>query len=333
MRLQLYSQTIRGGESHQALFNPSAAARAIYDVPIGTLFSLPQSFRQTITMLSMSSGGCYVYVILPLSSRVGDYLSLVLFVPRQLMITAAADMPSICQGMEQVLRENGDIGQLRHFFEWEYPVLDLVIDADAPANRYACLWMTSDYELSTFLSNPILYRDMIQYTGVFLLPPACHAIIKDAMPKMAPSMLSEPQMRWVVDNTPQTAADSSSKSAPASEQRKTSQNKGKRSYKWLWCLLAGFALGLVLGFAMPELWTKPQPVVKPVVTTDTLPPRDTLPPTDTLPNESGRLEDLESSAQRQPMHVDGAWMDEELFEDDGPGGHDIQESDDYDFDF
>ena len=95
-------------------------------------------------LLSMTSGGMYLYVILPLSSRVGDYLSLVLFVPRQLLITAASDIPIIHETMKTVLRENSDLEPLRHFFEWDYTPFDLAIDGNGASGNYARLMLEDD---------------------------------------------------------------------------------------------------------------------------------------------------------------------------------------------
>ena len=350
MLLQLYSQTIREGESHQAIFNGSEAARGIIDVHIGTVFSLPQNFNHTVTMLSMTNDGCYLYVILPLSSRVGDYLALVLFVPRQLLVSAAADIPTIRDTMEHVLLENTDAEPLRRFFEWEYPTLDLTIESKTDFNRYACLWL-DDYSqsMAAFLGKPILYSEFLRYSGVFLLPPSYREITNgETFPTFYITTLTPPLLHLEADQKHDLPHKDSNKQSAQDKKNKASDKeknteapvKGKKSLKWLWGLLFGMALGFVAGFATVK-WLLPQEQTKPAATeaitnspsydettTDEVIPGDTLPSNDTLPdNATGNTTGDESftpSSYQQPSDIDDYYDtdyydmndDNSLFDDD-----------------
>lgn len=287
MKLQLYSQTIREGESHQAIFNGSEAARGIIDVHIGTLFKLPQHFGGTITMLSMTSDGMYLYVILPLSSRVGDYLSLVLFVPRQLLITAASDIPIIHETMKTVLRENSDLEPLRHFFEWDYTPFDLAIDGKSASGNYARLMLEDEYQsISAFLSKPILYAEIMRYMGVFLITPSSQSIIKgDNIPTLHTSMLSVPKLSLYAGNDKERSQTAPTKklSTPSKKSPKAEEQK-KLSKQWLWGIIVGTIIGLAIGIVASK-WLLPQdpkpamtnPVPADTITTDTLSNKDTIP--------------------------------------------------------
>ena len=275
MFLQLYSQTIREGESHQAIFNGNEAARGITDVHIGSIFSLPQNFNQTITMLSMTNDGCYLYVILPLSSRVGDYLALVLFVPRQLLISAAADIPTIHETIEHVLLENRDAEPLRHFFEWDYPTLELIIEGKTDFNKYACLWLdNSAQSMARFLGNPILYNEFLRYSGVFLLPPSYQEITNgETFPTFYATTLAAPQIHLQADSRNNLPHKESNKQSTQNNKNKSSDKKkssghsekGKKSLKWLWGLLFGIVLGFAAGFATLK-WLLPPEQQKPAAT-------------------------------------------------------------------
>ena len=292
MFLQLYSQTIREGENHQAVFNGSEASRGIVDVHIGTVFKLPQYFNQTITMLSMTNDGCYLYVILPLSSRIGDYLSLVLFVPRQLLVSAAADIPTIRDAMETVLLENRNVESLRQFFEWDYPTLDLKVEGKKEYNKYACLWLDNDGgSMSTFLGSPILYSEFLRYIGVFLLPPSYQEITNsESFTTLNTAMLAAPQLHLQANDKYSIPHKVANKPSAQEKKPKTTDKKKKTSLKWLWGMLFGTVLGFAIGFATSK-WLLPQEQAKPVATetipNDTIPgdtiPKDTLPPSDTLP--------------------------------------------------
>ena len=283
MFLQFYSQTIREGESHQAIFNGSEAARGIVDVQIGSVFMLPQYFNQTINMLSMTNEGCYLYVILPLSSRMGDYLSLVLFIPRQILISAAADIPTIREAMETVLLENRDAESLRQFFEWDYPTLDIKIEGKAEFNKYACLWLENDGDsIQKFLGKPILYSEFLRYTGVFLLPPSYKEITNgNSLPTLYAASLSAPQLHLQANDKHGIPHKDSIKSS-AQDKKIKSPEKDKKSLRWLWGLLSGIILGAAIGFATFK-WLLPQEQPKPA-TTNTI-PNDSI-PNDSIPNDS-----------------------------------------------
>ena len=331
MFLQLYSQTIREGESHQAIFNGSEAARGITDVHIGSVFKLPQNFNQTITMLSMTNDGSYLYVILPISSRVGDYLALVLFVPRQLLVSAAADIPAIRDTMENVLLENCDAEPLRHFFEWDYPTLNLTIEGKTEYNKYACLWLDNDHEsMATFLGNPILYSEFLRYTGVFLLPPSYQEITNgETFPTFYVSTLATPQLQLLANDKnnitrkeAKTSAQVKKTKSPEKKKTSGSSEREKKSLRWLWGLLFGIVLGFAIGFAtfkwlIPQEQPKPTPLPTETIPEDSIPndtiPGDTLPSGNTLPeNVTGNTTDdgsMAPSAYQSPDTEDSYDMD------------------------
>ena len=279
MKLQLYSQTIREGESHKAVFNGGEAARGIIDVRIGSLFAFPADFSQTVTMLSMTTDGCYLYEMTPLTSRVGDYRALVLFIPRQLLIAAASDIPGIHAQMRQTLQGKGDNEQLRPFFEREYDALDMMIDSPELPKGYA--YVEDDKGL--ILGKPLIQTVLLEYEGVFLLTHGMKKMVKQGA--MSPLAVTRLGVRQLALHPAPGHGDTTAVSAKSghdgekAKARPSKEKSGKSYGKFLWGLLAGLLVGIAIGYAVacfcsvgPVSPKQPSQVVIP----DTL-PNDTLP--------------------------------------------------------
>ena len=276
MKLQLYQQTIRNGEDHQAIYNGSNASQDILDIRLGNLFSLPASFSDTLTMLSFSDTGYYVYVIKPLFSRVGDYKALIVFVPLQIARTAASELGRVVNAMKECLIAGKDPSQLSHFFAKDYPQENLHFGTVRKTDRYAWRLYGKGMpfsNLNDFLEISVLQTYYRRYAGVFLVDAAQQKMIREGvMTDISQEKLVQPAWSmWLLDpNSPSPFVSSKS----VKEEKRT---KTKKKFRISPKFIAGLVVGLLLGGGIG--WT-----VKALLT-DEVPTPQQVPPV-VLPNDS-----------------------------------------------
>ena len=171
MRLSLYSQLIKNGEDHELVFDNGTDNGRIFDVRTGGMLSLPVDFNGILRMIALRQGGCMVYVIKPLFSRVGDYRALAIFVPRKALMAALADLPTIVDAAADVLAKGGDTAELSGWFSRDYQELDFEWNVPRNDNNYAFrIYGTGEKHTAADLLGPALLQpEYTQYEGVFLL--------------------------------------------------------------------------------------------------------------------------------------------------------------------
>ena len=297
MRLQLYQQTIRNGEDHQAIYNGSEAAQGILDVRLGSLFALPASFSDTLTMLSFGYTGYYVYVIKPLFSRVGDYKALIVFVPQKIARTAAPELGRVVSAMTECLTAGKDSSLLSRFFEKEYQQEDLNFGPVRKTDRYAWRLYGKGMPLGNvndLLGISVLQTCYMRYAGVFLVDAAHQKMIREGvMADISNEKLVQPAWSmWLLD--PNSPSPFVSSKTVHEEKRTKTKKKFRISPKFIAGLVLGLLLGGGVGWTVKALLTdevppsQVPPVVQPndsidEVWADTL-TEDTL-PIDTLLSE------------------------------------------------
>lgn len=258
MKLQLYQQTIRNGEDHQAIYHGSEASQGILDIRLGSLFALPASFSDTLTMLSFSDKGYYLYVIKPLFSRVGDYKALIVFVPQQIARTAAPDLGRLVSGMTTCLTAGKDPSLLSRFFEKDYQQENLHFGPVKKTDRYAWRIDGKGMPLGTvgdLLGISVLQTSYMRYAGVFFVDAAHQKMIREGvMADLSQEKLAPPAWSlWLLDpSSPSPFA--SSKSAQVEKRTKT-KGKFRISPKFIAGLVVGLLLGGGIGWVTKALLT------------------------------------------------------------------------------
>lgn len=258
MKLQLYQQTIRNGEDHQAIYHGSEASQGILDIRLGSLFALPASFSDTLTMLSFSDKGYYLYVIKPLFSRVGDYKALIVFVPQQIARTAAPDLGRLVSGMTTCLTAGKDPSLLSRFFEKDYQQENLHFGPVKKTDRYAWRIDGKGMPLGTvgdLLGISVLQTCYMRYAGVFFVDAAHQKMIREGvMADLSQEKLAPPAWSlWLLDpSSPSPFA--SSKSAQV-EKRTKAKGKFRISPKFIAGLVVGLLLGGGIGWVTKALLT------------------------------------------------------------------------------
>ena len=258
MKLQLYQQTIRNGEDHQAIYHGSEASQGILDIRLGSLFALPASFSDTLTMLSFSDKGYYLYVIKPLFSRVGDYKALIVFVPQQIARTAAPDLGRLVSGMTTCLTAGKDPSLLSRFFEKDYQQENLHFGPVKKTDRYA--WRIDGKGMplgavGDLLGVSVLQTCYMRYAGVFFVDAAHQKMIREGvMADLSQEKLAPPAWSlWLLDpSSPSPFA--SSKSAQV-EKRTKAKGKFRISPKFIAGLVVGLLLGGGIGWVTKALLT------------------------------------------------------------------------------
>ncbi len=258
MKLQLYQQTIRNGEDHQAIYHGSEASQGILDIRLGSLFALPASFSDTLTMLSFSDKGYYLYVIKPLFSRVGDYKALIVFVPQQIARTAAPDLGRLVSGMTACLTAGKDPSLLSRFFEKDYQQENLHFGPVKKTDRYA--WRIDGKGMplgavGDLLGVSVLQTCYMRYAGVFFVDAAHQKMIREGvMADLSQEKLAPPAWSlWLLDpSSPSPFA--SSKSAQV-EKRTKAKGKFRISPKFIAGLVVGLLLGGGIGWVTKALLT------------------------------------------------------------------------------
>lgn len=258
MKLQLYQQTIRNGEDHQAIYHGSEASQGILDIRLGSLFALPASFSDTLTMLSFSDKGYYLYVIKPLFSRVGDYKALIVFVPQQIARTAAPDLGRLVSGMTTCLTAGKDPSLLSRFFEKDYQQENLHFGPVKKTDHYAWRIDGKGMPLGTvgdLLGISVLQTSYMRYAGVFFVDAAHQKMIREGvMADLSQEKLAPPAWSlWLLDpSSPSPFA--SSKSAQV-EKRTKAKGKFRISPKFIAGLVVGLLLGGGIGWVTKALLT------------------------------------------------------------------------------
>lgn len=258
MKLQLYQQTIRNGEDHQAIYHGSEASQGILDIRLGSLFALPASFSDTLTMLSFGDKGYYLYVIKPLFSRVGDYKALIVFVPQQIARTAAPDLGRLVSGMTTCLTAGKDPSLLSRFFEKDYQQENLHFGPVKKTDRYA--WRIDGKGMplgavGDLLGVSVLQTCYMRYAGVFFVDAAHQKMIREGvMADLSQEKLAPPAWSlWLLDpSSPSPFA--SSKSAQVEKRTKT-KGKFRISPKFIAGLVVGLLLGGGIGWVTKALLT------------------------------------------------------------------------------
>ncbi len=292
MKLQLYQQTIRNGEDHQPLYNGSDASRGILDIRIGGLFTWPSSYKGTVTMLSFSDSGFYVYVIQPLFSRIGDYKALVLFVPRQVARTAAPGLSRVVGALADNLTAGKDPSLLAPLFNKDYPEENLHFGPVAKSGRYAfCLYGGKSplQGLDAVFGESVLQKRLMRHEGVFFLRADDRKIVNDGkMEDVSQLPPDRPSLSlWLLQDEA-----SLTPFAQTWEEGKRSGQKIKKKKRLSMKFVAGLVVGLLLGgmsgwvakaWLTDDVLTQPDnpPLLLPVDTTDVL-VEDSLPADDTL---------------------------------------------------
>ena len=176
MKLSLYSQRVRNGARNEDVYNPDEMRRKLFDVKIEGVLQLSPDSKDMLCMLSVNALGCLVFLIKPLFSRMGDYRSLVLAVPRQIVFTSAKDIPSIVDDMRRVLAEEKDEGTLERWaplakwFEKDYAETDFNWPLAEGGDRYAYrVYGTGKRTLADLLGTSMLQDYYADFEGVFLL--------------------------------------------------------------------------------------------------------------------------------------------------------------------
>ncbi len=196
MKLSLYSQLVRNGEHSEAVYNAGEMGRKLFDVKIEGMLKLSPDNKEPLCLLSLNNLGCMVYLIKPLFSRMGDYRSLVLAVPRQVVFSASTDIENIVDGMRQVLFTDQGTDKLKRWFERDYPENDFHWSLPASGNRYAYRTYgphSKASNLGKLLGMAMLQPYYGEYEGVFLLPENMAGILRqEAMTNLTDNALSRP---------------------------------------------------------------------------------------------------------------------------------------------
>ena len=188
MKLSLYSQRVRNGARNEDVFNPDEMRRKLFDVKIEGVLKLSPQNKDMLCMLSVNSMGCLVFLIKPLFSRMGDYRSLVLAVPRQIVFSSAKDIPSIVDDMRRILAEEKDDGAqdrwapLAKWFDKDYAETDFTWPLAAGGERYAyrvCGKGVKAGALAGFLGTAMLQDYYADYEGVFLLDQGQESLVRE----------------------------------------------------------------------------------------------------------------------------------------------------------
>ena len=263
MKLQLYQQTIRNGENHQAVYNGSDASQGILDIRIGSLFALPSTFNEVLHALAFGEHGYYLYVIKPLSSRIGDYKALIVYVPQQIARSVISDIGQIVSSMSDLLKNGGEVTHLAHYFEKAYKQEDLHFGQVRKTNRYACRCYGNDRpckNLDEVFDRSVLQLDYMRYEGVFFLSPSQEKMTRDGvmeditMKPMRPARWS----LWLTkdDDTPSPMSSSMMKK---DQDKRSKKKKIRLSPKFVAGLVAGLLLGGMAGWTAKSLLTKETP--------------------------------------------------------------------------
>lgn len=172
MKLSLYSQLVQNGENHSTVFNDGEMRNKLFDVRIEGALKLSAERSGVFCLLSVNSLGCLVYAIEPLFSRMGDYSALILAVPRQVIFSAAADIPRIYEAMRQVVANDSGTALLKRFFEKDYPERDFEWPRMESSRKYAYRLYGGRSKvpsLNDLLGTTMLQEKYGEYEGVFLL--------------------------------------------------------------------------------------------------------------------------------------------------------------------
>ncbi len=197
MRLSLYSQLIKNGEDHELVYDNGADNGRIFDVRTGGMLSLPADFNGIIRMIALRQGGCMVYVIKPIFSRVGDYRALVISVPRKVLMAASADLPSIVEAAAGVLAKGGDPTELSGWFSRDYEERDFEWNAPKNENSYAYRLYGKGAKSSAadLLGLAMLQPEYAKYEGVFLLDTAYGTVARsEKMTDLSDHLLNTPAL-------------------------------------------------------------------------------------------------------------------------------------------
>jgi len=188
MKLSLYSQRVRNGARNEDVYNPNEMRRKLFDVKIEGVLKLSPDNKGMLHMLAVNPMGCMVFVIKPLFTRMGDYRALVLAVPRQVVFTAARDLPAIVGDMERILAEEKDDGTqqrwapLAKWFDTDYPETDFEWPLAEGGDRYAyrtCNGGQHGGTMASLLGTAMLQDYYADYEGVFLLTAAQATLVRE----------------------------------------------------------------------------------------------------------------------------------------------------------
>ena len=195
MRLSLYSQTVKEGEDHEAIFNDGAMRRKITDVRVESTLQIT-SDKEVVRMLSLHPMGCMVYLIKTLSGRRGDYRALIVAVPKEVAMSAAGDLPGVIESVARLMSENGDPMTLRPLFEKEYKVNDFGWSLPDASKRYAYRCYGNGQKAKTLadlLGDTVLQMEYAAYEGVYLLHEKETSLIRsEAMDNLSNHPVKQP---------------------------------------------------------------------------------------------------------------------------------------------
>ena len=196
MKLSLYKQLVKNGEDNEAIYNGGEAGKKLFDVKIEGMLKLSPDFKGIIRLISVNDTCSMVYLIKPLSSRLGDYRAMVVAIPHKVAFSASNDIPAVVEDVEQTLVEGGDTARLARWFQRDYDTQDFVWEMKESTNRYAyriygrgCRPTT----MAALLGQAMLQDAYTEYEGVFLIDVESKNMAREeAMTDLSSKVLQKP---------------------------------------------------------------------------------------------------------------------------------------------
>ena len=187
---------VRNGEDNSPIFNGSATGNMLFDVKIESMLKLSPDDKSLFCLLSVNAMGCLVYLIKPLFSRMGDYRAWVVSVPRQVILTASDDLPSIVGDAMRALEAGDNPQKLSKWFQREYKERDFNLSLPEHRSKYAFRLYGKGCKVTSIdllLGSHLLQKDYFDYEGVFLVSADRRATVRmEAMDDLSQKMLKTP---------------------------------------------------------------------------------------------------------------------------------------------
>ena len=196
MKLSLYKQIVKNGEDNEAIFNGGEAGKKLFDVKIEGMLKLSPDFKGIIRLISVNDTCSMVYLIKPLSSRLGDYRALVVAIPHKVAFAASNDIAPLIDDVEFTLNEGGNTSRLARWFQRDYDTQDFVWEMKECTNRYAYRIYGKGRRptsLAALLGQAMLQDAYTEYEGVFLFDADSSDMVREeAMTDLSAKMLMKP---------------------------------------------------------------------------------------------------------------------------------------------
>ena len=196
MKLSLYKQLVKNGEDNEAIYNGGEAGKKLFDVKIEGMLKLSPDFKGIIKLISVNDTCSMVYLIKPLSSRLGDYRAMVVAIPHKVAFYASDDIPAVVDDVEQTLAEGGDTARLARWFQRDYDTQDFVWEMKERTNKYAYRIYgrgCKPASMAALLGQAMLQDAYTEYEGVFLLDVDSKNMAREeAMTDLSAKILQKP---------------------------------------------------------------------------------------------------------------------------------------------